>query len=175
MNFRRVLLLDSAMMPMKLITWQRAMILFFQQKATILSDQGIEISGQSWSYKIPSVIQLKNYIMKNFDSQVRFSRKNIFLRDEFQCQYCHRNFSSQKLTLEHVIPRTAGGRTSWINVVSACFSCNQKKGGRTPEEAGMRLFKKPVKPPAGDFFRFSFPDNIPNDWEPYVNWIRKLR
>ena len=78
--------------------------------------------------------------------RVRFSRINIYARDQDTCQYCGRQLPRTELNLDHVVPRTQGGKTSWENVVCSCVKCNLKKGGRTPEQAGMRLLKKPVRP-----------------------------
>lgn len=173
MKFRNVLLLDSAMAPVKTISWQRAMILWFQKKAAILEHQDIELRGETWSYKIPSVVQLKGYVMKQRDKHIRFSRRNIFFRDDNTCQYCHKKFQPQKLTLEHVLPRCRGGATSWQNIVSACFPCNQRKEGMTPDEAGMKLKREPVRPQGNEFFRFAMPDEVPEAWKPYIDWIKK--
>lgn len=170
---KKVLLLDSALSPIRPISWKRAMILCFQKKAHVLEEQMSSVSGETWSYKIPSVIQLKNYSSKQWDRHVRFNRKNVFLRDNFMCQYCYQKFAPQRLTLEHVVPRCRGGGTSWSNVVTACRPCNQKKGHRLPHEAGMKLRHNPTKPQGLDFFFFWLPTDIPEDWEPYVGWIRE--
>ena len=94
---------------------------------------------------IPRVILLRHYdrVPKR---QIRFSRLNIFSRDRFTCQYCGRNPQRSELNLDHVIPRAQGGRTTWENVVCCCVSCNRRKGGRTPSQAGFRLPRKPVRP-----------------------------
>ena len=79
-------------------------------------------------------------------SAVKFNRRNILLRDENHCQYCGRRFSAHSLSLDHVIPRSRGGQTTWENVVCACLRCNVRKGGHTPQEAGMKLQRRPFKP-----------------------------
>ncbi len=84
--------------------------------------------------------------MTNKKNLIRFSRTNIFLRDQFSCQYCGQRFSKMSLTLDHVVPVVQGGRTSWENIVTACKECNQRKGGRTPQQAGMQLIRKPKRP-----------------------------
>lgn len=103
------------------------------------------IRGTNFDVQVPRVIRLLNYdrIPKNI---VKFSRRNIFLRDENACQYCGKRFTTSSLSLDHVIPRSRGGPTSWENIVCACLRCNVRKGGRTPQEAGMRLNRRPVKP-----------------------------
>lgn len=103
------------------------------------------IRAVNFEIQVPRVIRLLEYDLFPRDV-VKFNRRNIFLRDENRCQYCGHKFSTQHLSLDHVIPRSQGGGTNWENIVCACLKCNVRKGGRTPYQAGMRLFKKPVKP-----------------------------
>lgn len=95
--------------------------------------------------QVPRVIRLLSYdrVPRN---TIKFNRRNIFLRDEHRCQYCEQRFPRHQLSLDHVIPRSRGGIDSWENVVCACLACNVRKGGRTPQEAGMKLLRAPVKP-----------------------------
>ena len=95
--------------------------------------------------QVPRVIRLYRYDRVPKQS-LRFNRRNLFARDEHRCQYCGGNFPSNKLSFDHVIPRSRGGPTDWNNVVCACVACNTRKGGRTPQEARMKLIKKPTKP-----------------------------
>jgi 5-methylcytosine-specific restriction endonuclease McrA len=103
------------------------------------------IRSVQFEIQVPRVIRLLQYdrIPRN---TVKFNRRNVFLRDEHCCQYCHKSFPRQQLSLDHVLPRSRGGEDSWENVVCACLTCNVKKGGRTPQEAGMTLKTRPVKP-----------------------------
>ena len=98
------------------------------------------------SYRLPSVIQLKRYVKPIFTRQVRLNRQNIFLRDDYRCQYCYEIFPTKQLTIDHVHPISKGGQHEWGNVAAACSKCNNKKGSKTVEQARMKLFKKPVKP-----------------------------
>ncbi|MFO1021116.1 MAG: HNH endonuclease [Planctomycetales bacterium] len=103
------------------------------------------IKGVNFDIQVPRVIRLLNY--DRFPRNVvKFNRRNIFLRDENRCQYCGHRFSTHQLSLDHVVPKSRGGQTTWENIVCACLRCNVRKGGRTPDEAGMRLYKAPVKP-----------------------------
>ena len=96
---------------------------------------------------IPHVVQL--LVFDRMPRQeVKFSRGNIYLRDQNRCQYCGKKFSSSELSLDHVIPISRGGKSTWENVVCACLPCNVRKGNRTPEEAGMKLIRPPAKPKA---------------------------
>jgi len=103
------------------------------------------IQAVNFLIQVPRVIRLLHYdrIPRN---SVKFSRRNIFLRDEHRCQYCARQFGTPQLSLDHVLPRSRGGKTTWENIVCACRKCNIRKGGRTPREAGMHLHNEPKKP-----------------------------
>lgn len=103
------------------------------------------ISAVNFRIQVPRVIRLFGYdrVPRNV---VKFNRRNVFLRDENRCQYCSRKFSTHDLSLDHVMPRSRGGETNWENIVSACLRCNVRKGGRTPQEAGMNLYREPHQP-----------------------------
>ena len=103
------------------------------------------IRAVNFEIQVPRVIRLTSYdrIPRN---TVKFNRRNIFLRDGHRCQYCGNRYSSPRLSLDHVIPKSRGGPDTWENIVCACLKCNVGKGGRTPQEAGMRLLQQPVKP-----------------------------
>ena len=103
------------------------------------------IQAVHFEIEVPRVIRLLKYdrVPRN---TVKYNRRNVFLRDEHRCQYCERRFSVQRLSLDHVMPRSRGGPDTWENVVCACLTCNVRKGGRTPQEAGMRLLNEPVRP-----------------------------
>ncbi|MCL2330255.1 MAG: HNH endonuclease [Phycisphaerae bacterium] len=98
-----------------------------------------------FSMAVPRIIRLRLY-ERLPARDVKFNRRNIFARDSSRCQYCGKKFSTPELSLDHVIPRTQGGKTTWDNIVCCCLKCNIKKGGRTPTQAGMTLITKPVKP-----------------------------
>ena len=95
--------------------------------------------------EVPRIVRLLRYdrIPRN---SVKFNRRNVFLRDEFRCQYCGQRFATAQLSLDHVVPRSRGGVESWENIVCACLRCNVRKGGRTPVEANMKLLREPAKP-----------------------------
>jgi len=101
-----------------------------------------EVHSAAHAHKVPSVIRLLAY--RHIPQQSRaLSRKNILLRDRNTCQFCVRVFPSSELTLDHVVPRSRGGRSTWENLVACCYRCNNSKGDRTPEEAGLKLARKP--------------------------------
>jgi 5-methylcytosine-specific restriction endonuclease McrA len=120
--------------------------------------------------KIPRVIILIAYdrVPK---SQVRFTRANIFARDRNICQYCGKAFIRNELSIDHVIPRSYGGKSLWDNVVCSCFSCNRKKGGQTPKQAGMKLLSPPHKPRWTPLSRIPFQDIKRKEWLPFLSII----
>lgn len=117
--------------------------------------------------KVPRVIVLQVYDRLP-RTQVRFSRQNIYLRDGFTCQYCGRTLNRTQLNLDHVVPRSQGGRTSWENVVCSCVRCNLSKGGRTPEQAGLRLLRPPRRP-SWSSLTPSFGKVPYKEWLPFVD------
>ena len=141
------LVLNASFEPLQIVTWQRAIQLLFQGKVEVVEESELEIHTVRISMRVPAVLRLLKYVpLKTKKQVVRFSRANIFIRDHHGCQYCGRRFQKTNLTLDHVIPIVQGGKKSWENIVTACKPCNQKKGGRTPQQAGVVLIRKPNKP-----------------------------
>jgi 5-methylcytosine-specific restriction endonuclease McrA len=151
MNGRRVLVLDAAFQPVGVVSWQRAFVLLCarqeQKRAStvIAYSKDGAVVGVRRDIPVPSIIQIGD-VVPRWKQRVRFCRKSVFARDQFACQYCGRTFMSEDLTLDHVLPRAQGGTTTWENVACACMDCNQRKANRTPEQAGMRLLRKPKRP-----------------------------
>ena len=162
-----VLLLDSTYEPLRIISWMKAMTLVVTGDAEVIEESESLIRSASVEWKAPSVIrQLSKFKRK---SKVQFSRINIYMRDGWTCQYCRERKQTKDLTFDHVLPRAQGGKTSWTNIVTACRSCNSDKEDRTPEQAGMRLLKKPEEPkwlPAHMVIKMKV---LPKQWEPYVD------
>ena len=140
----RTLLLTPWMAPHKIISWERAVVLLVLDKVDVLEEYDEEIRAPSRSLRTPSVVRLKNGPATKH--VVRFSRINVYTRDGFRCQYCGERKEMRDLNYDHVVPRVRGGKTVWENIVTSCYACNDRKGSRTPEEAGMTLRKKPFKP-----------------------------
>ncbi|MCB0311472.1 MAG: HNH endonuclease [Bdellovibrionales bacterium] len=140
-----VLLLNASYEPLKVISWQRAVTMFFMGKVEVLEEYDHNIHSVSLVIKAPAVVRLLRYVKLGRRSPP-LSRTNILARDNFECQYCSKELSPREATLDHVLPRSQGGKTSWTNIVCCCTHCNRKKGGRTPEQANMQLNKLPVKP-----------------------------
>jgi 5-methylcytosine-specific restriction endonuclease McrA len=164
-----VLVLNRHFQPISVIGVRRALCMLYVGVARALDEHFRQLDFQSWAalsaelnddtmgtvnrrIRIPRVLVLQAYDRVPV-GRVRFSRHNIFLRDDHQCQYCAERFPRRGLNLDHVIPRSRGGKTNWENVVTSCVACNVKKGGRTPQEAGMRLVHKPRKPTWSELVR----------------------
>jgi 5-methylcytosine-specific restriction endonuclease McrA len=131
-------------------------------------DESIGVVGRL--IRVPRVVVLVTYDHLPRRG-VRFSRINILFRDRHTCQYCGRKLARSKLNLDHIIPRSKGGMTTWENVVTSCHDCNRKKGGRTPKEAGMKLIQKPSKPASVPFFDLSQYSIRYDEWKPFISYI----
>ena len=137
-----VLVLNASYEPINVCAARRALVLMLKGVAASEEHTGSYIHGATRAVLVPSVIRLLEY--RRIPRQTRaLSRKNILMRDRYTCQYCHKTMSSNELTLDHVIPRSRTGETTWENLVACCHPCNNRKGNRTPEEAGMKLARAP--------------------------------
>jgi len=157
--------------PLSLWSWQDAIKAVFLDRVSVLSEYEREVHSPSQSIRLPSVIALKDYIPAA--RRPAFTRFNVFLRDNFSCQYCLDRLPTPDLTFDHVIPRSRGGRTTWENVVTACGSCNLLKGNRLPREIHMHPRKTPVQPTTWELQENgrSFPPNyLHQSWRDYLYW-----
>lgn len=141
----RVLTLGSNYEPLGTVSWKKAISLVYSDKVITLEEYEEEVHSPTFSMKIPSVIVMKSSKVRKINS-VRFSRKNVWLRDEGSCQYCNDSVNVNDFTIDHVIPKSRGGKTTWENVVISCYKCNQAKGEKTLKETGFKLAKTPKKP-----------------------------
>lgn len=146
------------------------MILFFQEKVEVLEFHKQVIRSAFESHPLPSVLRLKRFVSPRKTTKIKFCRENVYLRDNYTCQYCAKSFPPKELTLDHVVPASKMGRKDWTNVVTACRSCNHRKANRTPLTAGMPLLNEPLipnwLPPLKHEFQLN--KNIPDQWEPYL-------
>jgi 5-methylcytosine-specific restriction endonuclease McrA len=145
MDSRKVLILNQTSEPLQVCAARRAVLLLFSGKAERVEDTSHLIRSPSTAIALPSVIRLQRFVRLPAHPTISFNKKNIFKRDGYTCQYCGRN-SGERMTIDHIIPKSLGGRTIWENVVSACRACNLKKGNKPLTEAGMRLLRKPTRP-----------------------------
>jgi 5-methylcytosine-specific restriction endonuclease McrA len=137
-----VLVLNATFEPINVTAVRRAMVLLLKGVAQAEELNHAEVHSATKALRVPSVIRLLAY--RHIPQQTRaLSRKNILLRDHNICQFCGRGFPAAELTLDHVVPRSRGGHSSWENLVACCYQCNNNKGDRTPEEAGLQLVRRP--------------------------------
>ena len=172
----QTLLLNASYEPLKIVHWQKAVTLWWQGKVEVISVYDKEIRAVSFSIKLPSVIRLLRYVrMRRRFDYVPFSRANIYARDNLTCQYCGEQYPATELTFDHVMPVAQGGRKDWENIVTCCVSCNRRKGGRTPAEAGMRLIGAPRRPESAPAVRITIGiRNAPESWRDYLYWNVEL-
>lgn len=170
----QTLMLDQGYAPVGIVSWEAAISLLYQEKVEVVEEYDREVRSAYLVLKVPAVIRLKHPITKR-RKPVKFSRVNVYGRDGYRCQYCGEQCSMKELTYDHVIPRAQGGKTTWTNIVAACFKCNAKKAGRTPEQARMRLLKKPVQPVDTPAVMIPISkESIPDAWRDYVWWAGPL-
>lgn len=179
-NHTKCLLLNVDYTPLTLMSWKRAIVWSIKYQNN--NSYGIEIidfykndhirTAGGKNYPIPAVAKTNRFFKTNM-SQITFARKNIFIRDEYTCQYCGKGFDHGNLTYDHVIPKSQNGPTNWTNIVTACVRCNSHKGNRTPKQAGMPLLKIPVKPekrlrylPIYDYLATI--KEVPQEWKLYL-------
>jgi 5-methylcytosine-specific restriction endonuclease McrA len=169
MEDTRTLLLNSWMAPHEILNWQEAITHVYKGTADVLEEYDITVSSPSVTFFVPAVMRLRRTI-SGVKRGVKFSRLNVFARDNFRCGYCNRLFLYKELTYDHVLPRKQGGRTVWENIVTSCRPCNARKGMRTPEQAGMRLLRRPARPHALPLHAvFIDVRQVPPVWEPYLD------
>ena len=158
--------------PLSLWPWQEAIKAAVLDRVTIVAEYDAVVRSQRAAIRIPSVVVLKDYVKPQ--KRVAFTRFNLFLRDEFSCQYCG---AKGDLTFDHVVPRSRGGITSWENVVAACGRCNLHKGSKTLKQAGVSLRKPPRQPGAEELRNMGrkFPPNYLHDsWIDFLYWDAEL-
>jgi 5-methylcytosine-specific restriction endonuclease McrA len=171
MGIMRTLVLNAGYEPMQLISWQRALCLVLAQKAEVIAEYGAVVRSVSRAINLPSVVRLVNYarVVTRFGF-VRCTRKNVLLRDGYQCQYCGVKCRPAAITIDHIVPRSRGGKTTWTNVVAACHPCNRKKGSRALEKTGMMLLRPPRRPAWKELID-DYNREAASDWLPYLEKV----
>ena len=192
-----VLVLNKFYAAVHIVNVKRAFALLFKESAEVVSiDNGqynsydfsswVDVSAFKAEYelpdedpyesirtfsieiRVPKIIRLVVYD-KLPKARVKFNRKNIFARDKNICQYCGKRFPTSELSLDHVVPRTQGGISTWKNIVCACTDCNKHKGGRRPVEAGMKLIRKPVRPRHCPIIQLKLGSNKYQSWKQFLD------
>ena len=164
----KVLILNQDFSAIAVCSVHKAFLLVYLNKAETVSKlKDAYLRSVSQAYPVPSVIRLQNYVRVPYYG-IALSRHNVLRRDNYSCQYCG---SPKNLTLDHLMPRSRGGETDWLNLVTACMHCNTRKGNRTPEEAGLRLLRKPIKPSLQYFLKMHVSTSN-QDWENYLGKVK---
>ena len=161
----RVLVLNATYEPINVCSVRRAVVLLLKEKAELLERGRWELHSESTTFARPAVIRLIAYVRVPRDAhQRKITRRAVFARDGWTCQYCG---SRSNLTVDHVIPRSKGGTSSWENIVASCAPCNRRKGDMLPRQAGMHPRHKPRTPRAEIFIHVASP-TIPAAWRQYL-------
>ena len=169
------LLLNASFEPLRIISWKKALTLLFAGKVEVIDEYDQQIHAITFAIKLPSIIRLLKYVRVKNHHRVKFSRANIYARDEYTCQYCGETLPSAELTFDHVVPVAQCGRKDWENIVTCCISCNRRKGGRTPEQAHMKLVRHPRRPDKAPAIRITIGlRNAPESWRDYLYWNVEL-
>jgi 5-methylcytosine-specific restriction endonuclease McrA len=191
----QTLVLSQTYRPHEIVDWKDAVTRMFSGKIEVLVQydevlahidhqtlatfpdlkkalrQVIGTDADSLTIKVPAVAVLRRKISM-VKSGVKFSKINVCLRDDFRCQYCHEKLPMSQLNYDHVLPRCKGGKTVWENIVMACYPCNDKKGGHTLEEAGMKLLRVPVKPKTLPMNEpYIDVQRVPPEWEGFIKRV----
>lgn len=183
----QVLVLNRSFLPVHVTTVRRALIMLYRGIAKAVDKQYELFDFESWmelsvaaheekvgivgkAIRVPRVVLLHLYdrVPKR---NVRFSRLHIYIRDRNTCQYCGHRYNRSDLNLDHVVPVSLGGKTDWENIVCSCVDCNIKKGGRSPEQARMRLVRHPSKPHWTMFLGLLTRPNHYDEWKPYLSMV----
>jgi len=198
-----VLVLNRYYVAVHIITVRRAFILLYRDLAEVvqienghygtydfeswlaLSEMRVQtretaedwVRAVSFEIEVPRILRLTEYDRLPRQT-LRFNRRNLFARDNHSCQYCGRTFPTHQLSIDHVVPRSRGGETSWENAVCSCLNCNTKKGGRTPQEAHMHLLKHPARPTHNPMLAMKLSNPKYASWRtflPNANWAIEMR
>ena len=191
----RVLVLNRLWQPVNIVGVARAFSLLLQDHAQVIytGDENFRLMNSvAWlalskeaspedseayiqtvrlRIRLPKVLLLRNYD-KLPTQEIKFTRDNLFERDDYRCQYCGNHFDVVHLNMDHVIPRDRGGRTSWENIVTSCIKCNSRKANRLPHQANMHLIRKPKRPKWRPFVSSLIGQNYDSDWDHFIN-LRK--
>lgn len=158
-----VLLLNATYEPITTISLKRAVILVYSEKAEIVASKDGEVRSEKSRLPMPSVVRLLHYVRVPFRSRAPLTRRTLLARDESECCYCGKYAS----TIDHVIPRSKGGKHDWDNVVSSCVKCNSYKADRTPEQAGMKMRYQPFQP-AGTTALVIVIGQVQDEWREFL-------
>lgn len=163
----KTLLLNSTYQPISFISEDKVLKFFVKGKINIISYWEKDINWKNGSIKLPAIVQLKYYV-RWLPRKSKFSKINICKRDNFTCQYCAKKLKISEVTLDHVLPKSQGGKLHWKNVVTACHECNSKKGNKSLKQVNMKLIKQPIIPKLSLKHEMYLLNTSHPDWEQYL-------
>lgn len=168
---RSVLFLNMDGNVIDIVSWKKAVTLYFKEKAKILEEfKDSFVSSPSYTMAMPSVISATEYkgFKKNAKKSINLNRKNVLIRDNHICSYCGKTLSDSTGTIDHILPLSRSGKNIWTNVTACCVKCNRRKDDSTPEEANMKLLRQPFVPTKDIFLRRFLANEEYECWKPYV-------
>ncbi|MFN2587403.1 MAG: HNH endonuclease [Actinomycetota bacterium] len=166
----RALVLNASYQPLCVVPVRRAIVLALKEKAEVLHHNGMVFRSESLEIPAPTVVRLNYFVRVPFRARASMSRRAVFVRDNYECQYCGRPAEN----VDHVVPRSRGGAHTWDNVVAACRPCNSRKENRSPADVGLRLRRAPA-PPHDSVWIVVAVDRVDETWEPYLKLPRSLQ
>lgn len=158
------MVLNASFQPLCVVPVRRALVLALKGKAEVVHENGQVFHSESLELRAPSVVRLNYFVKVPFRARASLSRRAVFVRDEFECQYC----GAKAENVDHIVPRSRGGAHTWDNVVAACRPCNARKENRTPQAVGLRLRRAP-RPPHESVWIMVAVDRVDPQWEPYLS------
>ncbi len=163
-----VLVLNASYEPLHVVSTRRAILLLLKDKAELVEATDRYVRAASARFPQPSVIRLRKYIKLPRNLTLPLTRRLVYARDQYTCQYCGNSPGASQLTLDHVLPKSRGGQKTWENIVTACKRCNQRKGNRTPQEAHMHLLRQPYRPRYVALVWLKTPARHNEAWKKYI-------
>ena len=168
----KALMLDSTWRPINFVKQNRAITMLLNGKVDLITTwEDEKVNSINFALEAPAIIRLKNYVGGKF-GRPRFRRKILFIRDSWMCQYCGSKLGWKSITIDHIIPKCQGGKTTWENCVSACLPCNEKKGSKPLKDSGLRLLSQPREPKPHHFWNY-YDHNDNEKWHP--DWTTFLK
>ena len=168
----RALLLDRNYLAISILPLKRAIGLIVKGKAEPVGEKGIKIKTGSGYFTMPTIVRLlTNIPYRAYINKTKFSRKNVIIRDNFECQYCGKKFSFNSGTIDHIVPRSRGGVSDYSNCVACCKTCNSVKANKSPEEVGLTLRRSPRRPTVINLYQHYLKDS-PEEWDEYLIGIK---
>lgn len=164
---KRVLLLTPWLFPIQTIGWDDAIKMKYEGTVDVLVEYSETVKSPTLEWRIPAVLRLRK-LPASSRRTPKFSRRNVYQRDGYRCQYCRVKFAAALLSYDHVVPKSRGGRRDWTNIVTACLKCNGKKADRTCDESGMFPMTRPQRPDRMPLPRARIDCEVPPEWDGFV-------